>query len=75
MCGFPSLDANLSTVLPVDYLCKTIVANATRDPSRAGLDFDFVEEQAPSFRQFSDLLNAAGSGHSDRKSTRLNSSH
>jgi amino acid adenylation domain-containing protein/thioester reductase-like protein len=64
MGGFPLLDADLSAVLPVDYLCKTIVAIATRDGSRVGLDFDFVGSQSPSFREFSDLLNAAGSGHS-----------
>lgn len=64
MGAFPSLNADLSAVLPVDYLCKTIVAIATQDPSHVGLDFDFVGAQAPSFRQFSDLLNAAGSGHS-----------
>lgn len=64
MGAFPSLNADLSAVLPVDYLCKTIVAIATQDPSRVGLDFDFVGAQAPSFHQFSDLLNAAGSGHS-----------
>ncbi|KAL2292135.1 hypothetical protein FJTKL_10780 [Diaporthe vaccinii] len=60
----PSLDADLSAVLPVDYLCKTIVAIATQDSSLVGLDFDFVDAQALSFRQFSDLLNEAGSGHS-----------
>lgn len=61
MGSVPSLDADLSAVLPVDYLCKTIVAIATQDSSRVGLDFDFVDAQALSFRQFSDLLNEAGS--------------
>jgi reducing polyketide synthase SwnK len=64
MGAFPLLDADLSAVLPVDYLCKTIVAIATQDLTRVGLDFDFVAARAPSFRDFSDLLNAAGSGHS-----------
>lgn len=64
MGSFPFLDADLSAVLPVDYLCKTIVAIANEDPPRVGLDFDFVGAHAPSFRQFSNLLDAAGSGHS-----------
>lgn len=39
--SFPLLDADLSTVLPVDYLCRTMVDVVTRDVSRIGQDFGF----------------------------------
>ena len=50
---FPLLDADLSAVLPIDYLCKTIVAVMTRDLYRIGENFDF---------HFFKLMSAASAG-------------
>ncbi|PHH65594.1 hypothetical protein CDD81_2029 [Ophiocordyceps australis] len=55
---FPSLDANLSAVLPVDYLSETITAMMTRDLRRIGRDFDFANPRAPPFNQFAALMGA-----------------
>lgn len=60
---FPSLGGNLSIVLPVDYLCKTIVNVATHDLSRIGQDFDFANPQAPSFDEFFQGMITAGTGN------------
>ncbi|KAF2469221.1 nonribosomal peptide synthetase 7 [Lindgomyces ingoldianus] len=62
MDAFPSLDADLSAVLPIDYLCKTIVAVMTRDLHRVGQDYDFANPHAPSFNHFFKLMSAASAG-------------
>ena len=62
MGSFPSLNADLTTVLPVDYLCGTIVEAMTDDPARIGRDYDFVNAQAPSFDSFFEMVGAAGGG-------------
>ncbi|KAL6863280.1 putative PKS/NRPS-like protein biosynthetic cluster [Amphichorda felina] len=62
MGAFPSLDATLSSVLPIDYLSSTIVAIMTQDQGRIGQDFDFVNERAPSFDRFFALLGEAYGG-------------
>lgn len=59
---FPSLDADLSAVLPIDYLCKTIVAAMTRDLGRIGQNYDFANARAPSFNHFFKLMSDASSG-------------
>ena len=59
---FPSLDANLSFVLPVDYLSKIISTVVTNGPPRVGCDFDFVNAHAPSFDKFFQLMGAASGG-------------
>ncbi|WP_378733236.1 amino acid adenylation domain-containing protein [Nocardia brasiliensis] len=62
MGSFPSLDADLSAVLPVDYLCETIADVVTNDPTRTGHDYDFINSQAPSFDSFFELIGAAVGG-------------
>ncbi|KAK7998467.1 hypothetical protein PG989_006507 [Apiospora arundinis] len=60
---FPSVDANLSAVLPIDYLSKTMVdMMTTRDVDRRGRDYDFVNAGAPSCDDFFKLVNAASGG-------------
>lgn len=60
--AFPSLNADLAAVLPVDYLCKTIVAVMTQDMHHIGQDYDFVNARAPSFNHFFKLMSAASQG-------------
>lgn len=60
--SFPLLDADMSIVLPVDYLCRTLVDVVTRDVSRIGQDFDFKNERAPTFSDFFRMMVAAGAG-------------
>lgn len=63
MGAFPSLDADLSAVLPVDYLAETAVAvMAGGDPSRIGRDYDFANARAPSFNRFFEMMGAASAG-------------
>jgi amino acid adenylation domain-containing protein/thioester reductase-like protein len=52
MGAFPSLDADLSCVQPVDYLCRTIAAVMLEDQLRIGRDWDFVNPAAPTFDAF-----------------------
>ncbi|TPX07291.1 uncharacterized protein E0L32_010788 [Thyridium curvatum] len=62
MGAFPLVDADMSAVLPVDYLARTIVAIATRDPHGSCCDFDFLSTRAPTCRQFFQrLCDLAGS--------------
>lgn len=58
--AFPALNANLSAVLPVDYLCTTIATIMTEDQQCDGEDYDFVNPQAPTFNDFFQLMGAAG---------------
>ena len=60
--AFPLLDADLSTVLPVDYLCNTIATIMTEDQQRIGEDYDFANPQAPTFGHFFKLMGAASGG-------------
>ncbi|KAF7553682.1 hypothetical protein G7Z17_g3420 [Cylindrodendrum hubeiense] len=60
--AFPELNGDLSVVLPVDYLCKSIVGVMTKDVHRIGLDFDFKNKYAPSFNHFFKLFSAASGG-------------
>lgn len=62
MGSFPSLDADLSIVLPVDYLAKTIVAMVTQHLARIGQDFDFLNSHAPSFSRYFELMGNASAG-------------
>lgn len=57
--AFPSIDADLSSVLPVDYLCNTIATIMTEDQQRIGEDYDFVNPQAPTFDHFFQVMGAA----------------
>ncbi|KAI1179735.1 polyketide synthase [Nemania sp. FL0916] len=59
---FPSIDAHLTAVLPVDYLCNTIVTALIEDRERAGEDYDFVNPQAPTFDHFFKLMGSASHG-------------
>jgi len=60
MGSFPSLNADLSIVLPVDYLCKTIADVMTSDLTRIGQDWDFINPQAPSLDDFFEMMGTAG---------------
>nr|AQV04237.1 SwnK-like protein 1 [Slafractonia leguminicola] len=62
MGAFPLLDADMSAVLPIDYLCNTVVAAMTQDMDRIGHDYDFLNKCAPSFNQFFKLMGAASTG-------------
>ena len=57
--AFPSLNATLSSVLPVDYLCSTIAMIITEDQGRIGEDYDFVNPHAPTFDTFFGFMGAA----------------
>ncbi|KAF1846935.1 nonribosomal peptide synthetase 7 [Cucurbitaria berberidis CBS 394.84] len=59
MGSFPSLDADLAAVLPVDYLANTIVTLMTRDLARIGKDYDFANSRPLSFNDFWGLMGAA----------------
>ena len=63
MGSFPVVNADLSTVLPVDYLCRNMVHVVTRDVSRIGQDFDFRHEDAPSFGDLFGMMVAAGAAN------------
>ncbi|ORY11783.1 polyketide synthase [Clohesyomyces aquaticus] len=56
---FPLIDADLSAVLPVDYLCNTISTIMTEDCQRIGEDYDFANPQAPTFNHFFQILGIA----------------
>jgi thioester reductase-like protein len=57
--AFPSIDADLSSVLPVDYLCDTIATIMTEDQGRVGKDYDLVNPRAPTFNHFFQVMSAA----------------
>ena len=60
--AFPSINADLSAVLPVDYLCTTIATVMTEDQQRVGEDYDFVNLQAPTLDQFFKIMGTASGG-------------
>ena len=60
--AFPLIDADLSAVLPVDYLCNTIATIMTKDQQRVGEDYDFVNPQAPTFNHFFKVMSTASGG-------------
>jgi polyketide synthase 12 len=60
MGSFPSLDATLGGVLPVDYLARVVAHVMTRDFKRIGKDYDFINPNAPGFDGFVEILRAAG---------------
>ncbi|KAH7007558.1 polyketide synthase [Ilyonectria destructans] len=62
MGAFPALNGDLSVVLPIDYLCKSIVDVMTKNMHQIGKDFDFVNKRAPSFDDFFKLMSAASGG-------------
>ncbi|MBB5939896.1 polyketide synthase [Streptomyces zagrosensis] len=62
MGSFPSLNADLTAVLPVDYLCQSVAKAMTDDLARIGKDYDFVNAQAPAFDTFFGLVGAASGG-------------
>ncbi|RYO94322.1 hypothetical protein DL766_000599 [Monosporascus sp. MC13-8B] len=62
MGAFPSLDADMSAVLPIDYLSKTIVAVMTQNVHRIGWDFDFLNTRAPTCDDFFKLIGAVSGG-------------
>ena len=60
--AFPSIDADLSAVLPVNYLCNAIATIMTSDQQRIGEDYDFVNPLAPTFDHFFKLMAIASGG-------------
>jgi hypothetical protein len=57
--AFPSLDADLSAVLPVDYLSGVIADMITTKQQQAGEDYDFVNPLAKSFNDCFGMLSIA----------------
>jgi amino acid adenylation domain-containing protein/thioester reductase-like protein len=49
---FPSIDTDMSLVLPVDYLARSIVNAITNDYALTGQDLTFADASAPSFDQY-----------------------
>ena len=62
MGAFPSLDADMSRVQPVDYLGRTIVAVMTRDFLRLGRDYDFLNPRASTCNAFFELIGTLSGG-------------
>jgi amino acid adenylation domain-containing protein/thioester reductase-like protein len=62
MGAFPLIHADMSAVLPVDYLAKTIVAIMTLDFHRLGQDIDFLSSRAPSCAEFFKLMGGISGG-------------
>jgi thioester reductase-like protein len=62
MGNFPLLDADLSAVLPVDYLAKTVVALMTTHLHSKGRDYDFLNTRAPSCSEFFNHIVTLSSG-------------
>lgn len=62
MGSFPSLNADLAGVLPVDYLCTTIADVMLNELTRIGKDYDFVNPQPSSFDSFFKLIGAVSGG-------------
>ena len=62
MGAFPSVDADMSAVLPVNYLAKTIVEIMIHDFHRLGRDFDFLNTRAPSCTEFFELIGVLDGG-------------
>lgn len=56
------IDADMSAVLPIDYLSKTIVSIMTEDWHRVGRDYDFLNSRAPSCDEFFEMMSTAGGG-------------
>lgn len=50
--SFPYIDTDLRSVLPVDYVAKTIVSLMTNDRDNQGKDYDFWNANAPSCEDF-----------------------
>ena len=59
MGSFPSINANLSAVLPVDYVCKTIFTTLINIPAQTNWDYDFVNSRAPRFNDLINMINTA----------------
>ncbi|KAH6643321.1 polyketide synthase [Truncatella angustata] len=60
---FPSVDADIAAVLPVDYLSKTIVAVMTQDLHYIGRDYDFLNREAPTCNEFFKMIGAVHGGN------------
>ncbi|EYE96531.1 uncharacterized protein EURHEDRAFT_376462 [Aspergillus ruber CBS 135680] len=62
--SFPSLDSDLSIVLPVAYLFKTIVTAMTQELSRKiSRDHDFINTHVLSLGHSFKMIIGAGAGH------------
>ncbi|KAK4182661.1 hypothetical protein QBC35DRAFT_444796 [Podospora australis] len=60
MGAFPLVEgADMSAVLPVDYLAKTIVSVMADDRARLGRDYDFLNMRAPTSTSFFKMIGAA----------------
>jgi thioester reductase-like protein len=56
MGAFPLIQADMSAVLPVDYLAHTLVSMMTQATHRLGEDFDFLSTRAPTCTDFFRLM-------------------
>ncbi|KAJ6439257.1 hypothetical protein O9K51_07142 [Purpureocillium lavendulum] len=59
---YPSLDADVSSVMPVDYLCRSIADIIVQQPQFIGYDVGFQNPQALRFNDFFSLMATAGEG-------------
>ncbi|PVH94021.1 hypothetical protein DM02DRAFT_661438 [Periconia macrospinosa] len=64
MGAFPVIETDMSSVLPVDYLCRTIAAIIKEDNDPTGKDYDFVNAQASTFEEFFRAISVASGGES-----------
>ncbi|UNI19584.1 Type I Modular PKS [Purpureocillium takamizusanense] len=55
---YPSLDADLSAVMPVDYLCTSLASIMVQQPRLMGCDVDFENPQALRFDDFFSMMGA-----------------
>ena len=62
MGAFPSVDADLSRVQPVDYLSRTIAAVMTQHFDRLGRDYDFLNARAPTCNEFFEMMSRVTRG-------------
>nr|POE90200.1 6-deoxyerythronolide-b synthase erya1, modules 1 and 2 [Quercus suber] len=58
--AFPLIEADLSAVLPVDYICNTIATIMIEDVQHTCEDYDFINPHAPTFARFFHLMGSAG---------------
>ncbi|KAH9898629.1 hypothetical protein F4778DRAFT_188751 [Xylariomycetidae sp. FL2044] len=62
MGAFPSVEADMSAVLPVDYLSRSITRVMTQDLHDKGRDFDFLNTSAPTCNDFFRLVGDMSGG-------------
>ncbi|KAH8172608.1 AMP-binding enzyme domain-containing protein [Sarocladium implicatum] len=62
MGSYPQIDADLRSVLPVDYVAKTVVSLISNDRDKQGQDYDFLNATAPTCDEFFNSIMVANGG-------------